>query len=51
VQIRHKATQPVWQFLFAAHTGQSGQRHVETAGGLLDRMREQRVGASSAKTR
>ena len=44
VQIRQKATQPVWQRLFAAHPGQRRQRHVETAGGLLDRVHEQRVG-------
>ena len=43
VQICHKATQPVWQRLFAAHAGQSSQRHVETAGGLLESVGEQRV--------
>ena len=44
MQIRHKATQPVWQRLFAAHTGEGGHWYVETAGGLLESMREQRVG-------
>ena len=43
MQIRHEAAQPVRQLLFAAHAGQSGQRHVEAAGGLLDSVGEQRV--------
>ena len=43
VQIRQEAAQPVRQRLLAAHAGQGGQRHVETAGGLLDGVGEQRV--------
>lgn len=43
VQVRHKAAQPVWQRLSAAHAGQGGHRYFAAAGGLFERADEQRV--------
>ena len=44
VHVRQEAAQSVRQLLPTAHGGQSGYRHVDAAGRLLDSAGEQRVG-------
>ncbi len=44
VEVAGQCAQPVGQWLFAAHAGQRSRRHVEAAGGLVDRVGQQGVG-------